>query len=296
MIVVEQTKLSWIRKNRRRRKNNSNVMKTIMTTVLPVVQVVTSPSVTTIRECPRVHSTLSSTIEDVSSNTVDVTQDKTVGSTLVSFPLKRSLSSSSDEDVNTPVKKRIRTSTITSIIDDDSDYIIPNVEVVSPMSVEITPNKTVDQEVTVIPETTTDDVVLETHAVEVEPIISTSVGCDDVILELNHVEQMSPESVRLTHHDVILQPSDVEVVPPESVDLTHHDVILQPSDVEVVPPVLFNDPGYRHISPPPIMNLNTMTSFSVGDMSPFPTIPRTDYILSSIISSTGFHFPSGHQW
>ena len=206
-------------------------MKTLMTTVLPVTQVVTSPPITTIRERPCTHSTslsptspkrsqssssdvvtnLSNTpikkrifesvstsevssvddstdvtvdvilesenVETVSSEIIDLTPEEVVVSTIVPTPLKRSLSSSLDEDVITPVKKRIRISTISSI-DDGShlEYITPDtndVGVVSSTPVEITPEKTVADEVTDIPGievTTTVDVI---HDDQVECVSST---------------------------------------------------------------------------------------------------------------------------
>ena len=131
-----------------------------MTTVLPVIQTVTSPPISIIREHPSVHSTSSS------------------------VPLKRSQSSSPDNessspdnDVNTPVTKRIRISTVS--FDKDSDSVIPkssdvedtsstsvdrtperttvssDVEVRSSTSVDRTPEQTVVSEVTDIPETVT---------------------------------------------------------------------------------------------------------------------------------------------
>ena len=133
------------------------IMKTLMTTVLPVVQTVTSPSMSTIRDNPFTHSTLSpvpvesspssptdddvnrqvkikdltstnstdgnsdynvsqpSDVEVTPSTSTDKSTEETIGSTLSTNPLKHSLSSPSHEDTDTPVTKRIRPSTVSSV-------------------------------------------------------------------------------------------------------------------------------------------------------------------------------------
>ena len=210
-------------------------MNTLLTTVLPVVQAVTSPPITVIRESVSVHSTVSpdpqknhqssssdgeintpikkrmctSTLS--SDNDSDHVVSESSDTTVVSSISDDISAEESDNETNIPIKKRIHTSTVSS--DDDSNHVVSessDTTVVPSISDDISPEETVVTS-TVSSDDDSDHVVSESSDVQVVPSISDDISPDETVVT-------STVSSDNDSDHVVSESSDVTVVPSISDD------------------------------------------------------------------------------